>query len=220
MTCLVQCATMAHTFGAEILAYRRRHRVNQRGLAEGLGVPRNVVSRWERGEDFPRAPNFKIAVDFMQVPTKRVEAIVTPTGESRRGSFGHLLRVHRYAAGLTSRALADLIDVQPMTISRWEREGYIPNSVNLPRLSEALGWDLDELLAACPMSSHGGSRSSLTRAEWERLAEDVREEAARGPGTHRRLEERWGVTGGSVNERLRVLRVAGYIVDLRAMRST
>lgn len=212
--------TRRQTFGDTVVAYRRRHGLTQLALSEMLGISSNMVRRWEHGGVDPRAPQFRTAMDVMEIPESKVASLIEPVGVSRRGSFGHQLRVRRFALGMTGRHLADLLDVYPLTVTRWEHDAFVPSTELLPRLAEAVRWDLDELIAVCPATFRGkrALHTHRDRLEW---AAAVREEAGRGAGVYRRLMERWGVTRGVVNARLRVLRSAGYVAsDLASMRAT
>ena len=52
----------------------------------------------------------------------------------------------RIAAGMTQAQLAEAIGCKQLTISRWERGEFSPNTSALQRLSEALGCPMEDLL--------------------------------------------------------------------------
>lgn len=206
------------TFGSVLVAHQERYGLTQKAVADALGANRWRVHRWEQGVEVPHAPAAKRIIELCELSADDVAALIVPAGSASQGSFGHQLRVRRHLAGLTSRMLADRVDVIPLTVSRWEGEWTVPGPGALPAISDVLDWDLDELLAACPPNRNRGRprRHAIEdRAQW---AADAREEAARGRGVYRRLRERWGVDNAVVIDRLRFMREAGYIDSVETMR--
>lgn len=204
------------TFGAAIRAYRKANGMTQQDVAAALGLALGTVSAWERDEDFPRPPGFKKVMDLIGMPEDQQVALINPAGQTPRGSFGHAITVRRHLVGITQLRLADLTDVYPVTVYRWESEVTIPTPENLVALADALEWDLDEAARLCPANERGGRPRRHTHQDRLQWAEDAQEEAARGPGAYRRLGERWGIGYHSVTSRLRVLRGAGYIEGMRS----
>jgi transcriptional regulator with XRE-family HTH domain len=203
-------------FGALIHFYRLSRGLSRRDMAD-LAGSRTSLGIWEANQGFPLAPAFKALMVTMGIPRDEWGAFVEPFDDSvERGSFAHVLRVCRYAAGMTSRALADSIGVAPLTVTRWESGWSVPNSEHLPALADALGVDVDEFIHLCPLDTGRSPRrhTHRVRLQW---AADAVEEAAAGHGALSRLERRWGVSRGVVRYRLRVLRAGGYIGHLRAI---
>ena len=62
-------------------------------------------------------------------------------------SIGERLRKYREAQGFTQEKLAEMVDVHPNTIRRWELSERTPNSAKLNSLSQALGVSVADLVA-------------------------------------------------------------------------
>lgn len=77
-----------------------------------------------------------------------------------RRRLGGALRVARVGKQLTQNQLAELIDTDPETISRFERGATLPSLVRLLGLADALGVTVGSLL---------GSASSRASDEWAEL---------------------------------------------------
>lgn len=61
--------------------------------------------------------------------------------------LGTNIRRYRLARGLTQRELADPLDVQPNTVSDWERGRSEPNAVQIPRIAALLGVSVGDLFS-------------------------------------------------------------------------
>lgn len=61
-------------------------------------------------------------------------------------TFGDRLRAARTAKGYTQEELADLMEVSKQSVSAWENNRETPSFERLPRLRDALGAALDELI--------------------------------------------------------------------------
>ena len=62
------------------------------------------------------------------------------------GLLGIHLAALRKKAGYTQAALADKLDLDRTSVSRWEFGANFPRVENLPQIGEALGVTVDELL--------------------------------------------------------------------------
>lgn len=92
---------------------------------------------------------------------KTPAAVVTKDDEKElRRRLGGALRVARVGKQLTQNQLAELIDTDPETISRFERGATLPSLVRLLGLADALGVTVGSLL---------GSASSRASDEWAEL---------------------------------------------------
>ena len=89
----------------------------------------------------------------------------------------------REAAGLTQQQLADQIGVDQSNIAFWERWGKAPRGEVLPKMAQALGVTVDELLGVAPPKRRVAKgqlqevfqeASRLPRRQQRRLAEFVR----------------------------------------------
>lgn len=60
----------------------------------------------------------------------------------------HPIARYRKENGLTQAALAEKLEVQPITISRWERGQLVPRRSLWPRIKDVTGISADELTRA------------------------------------------------------------------------
>lgn len=58
----------------------------------------------------------------------------------------HPLKVWRDDKRLSQEAVADLLRVKPMTVSRWERGSHLPNKKHWPKIEETTGIAPSELV--------------------------------------------------------------------------
>ncbi len=55
---------------------------------------------------------------------------------------GQAIRAERLAKGLRQAALADLMEVDPVTVRRWETGLRLPTMVEVANLGSILGWEV------------------------------------------------------------------------------
>ncbi len=60
-------------FGEKLKAWREANGMTQQALAEQLGCAMSAISKWERGDKFPRALNIKRAI--IEITGLNVDAI-------------------------------------------------------------------------------------------------------------------------------------------------
>ena len=84
-------------------------------------------------------------------------------------TFGTYIRFLRTRAGMTQASLADLLGVTDKAVSKWERDISCPDISLLPRLSDALGVTVDDLLNE---SLDAGRPSRLARIL--KMSHDIR----------------------------------------------
>lgn len=99
---------------------------------------------------------------------------------SARTRFATRIVDARSASGLSQRALAAAVGVDPSIINRWEKGTQLPHLKNLPRLAEALGFDYVELLQWRAEASDEDARQARTDVKAlsddnRMLADDVRQ---------------------------------------------
>lgn len=70
--------------------------------------------------------------------------------QQQRPAYGRHLTELREAAGLTQQQLAGKLGVQQSNITFWERWDKPPRGEVLPKLADALGVSVDELLGVTP----------------------------------------------------------------------
>lgn len=66
-------------------------------------------------------------------------------GEIMQMLFSENLKKYRLARGLTQEQAAQILNVNPQTVSRWECAATLPDALMLPRLSELYGVTVDDL---------------------------------------------------------------------------
>ena len=100
-----------------------------------------------------------------------------------RSDYGKKLVALREAAGLTQQQLADQVGVDQSNIAFWERWGKAPRGEVLPKMAQALGVTVDELLGVAPpkrrvakgqLQEAFQEASRLPRRQQQKLAEFVR----------------------------------------------
>ena len=85
-------------------------------------------------------------------------------------NFGNRLRRLRKKAGLTQEQLAEAVSVNPITISWWENDKYLPKTQSIKALAKALGVSEADLLNDPPEKSGDWILSITVRQE---LKEEV-----------------------------------------------
>jgi transcriptional regulator with XRE-family HTH domain len=78
------------------------------------------------------------------------------------------LRALRQATGLSLRALAEEIGVQPTNLSYWERSGKPPRADLVMPIAEALGVSPEEVLGR-EKPAHGGLQQGRVREVFEQV---------------------------------------------------
>jgi transcriptional regulator with XRE-family HTH domain len=109
----------------------------------------------------------------MNPASGRWEAPITPTAVTlmRRTrpdeTLGQRLLRLRQARGYSQRELGDRVGVSQRMMTYYESEAEHPPAYLLPRLAEALGLTVDELMGVRPIKEHAGA-SRNTRL-WRKL---------------------------------------------------
>jgi transcriptional regulator with XRE-family HTH domain len=81
------------------------------------------------------------------------------------GGVGKRLRIARRSAGLTQRELAERLDVEPITVSRWERGVTSPSLPRLMRVAELTGTSVSDLVRASDAASQQALELAAIRQE-------------------------------------------------------
>lgn len=103
------------TLGDHLLARRLDKKLYQKDVGEILGVDGNTILNWEKNYTDPEVKYYpKIMEFFKYCPIHFAQ------------NFGELLLLHRTHRGLSLRALAEFLQVDPGSISRWETGGREP----------------------------------------------------------------------------------------------
>lgn len=65
---------MSNGFGPLLVAHRAEHNLTQAELADLLGTSQNRVSKWEKGDGFPKEPAIRKAIcDLLAYPVAQME---------------------------------------------------------------------------------------------------------------------------------------------------
>lgn len=81
--------------------------------------------------------------------------------------IGERLRQAREAAGHSQTSLAELLNVQPKQIWRWETDKYIPEAESIIHLAKTLNVSTDYLLGLTDDSKRAARESDLSEQELE-----------------------------------------------------
>jgi transcriptional regulator with XRE-family HTH domain len=81
------------------------------------------------------------------------------------GGVGDRLRIARRGSGLTQKQLAALLDVEPITVSRWERGVTSPSLPRLRRIAEVTETTVSDLVRAPDTSSAHAVELAALREE-------------------------------------------------------
>ena len=115
------------TFAERIRELRKERGLNQRELAEALGVVNTTVSIWERGEREPETATKKKISDYFGVSLAYLLGENTGEGKSKgSASFAQRLRELRREKGFTQEELAEKLGVTKSKIFEWERGIRVP----------------------------------------------------------------------------------------------
>lgn len=199
-------------FGATLRAFRRLYGLSQADLAYLLDAQPPSVSEWERNKDFPRAPALRRISEFFRIPWSELAIFIEPLPGISPGSFAHLMRLARYERGLTVRQVADVLRVDPSTVTGWEN-GRVPKIERVDGIAQVYGLDRAELLALCPVVPAASGRKPIYDVEAKRswAADHALELKAGRSGFLRRLAARWGVSEQVARNRVELIRSQGYL---------
>ena len=81
------------------------------------------------------------------------------------GGVGARLRVARRSAGLTQKQLADQLEVESITVSRWERGVTTPSIPRLRRIAEITQTTVSDLVRAHDAPTAHGAELAALREE-------------------------------------------------------
>ena len=79
--------------------------------------------------------------------------------------MGGLVRAARRAAGLTQKQLAEALGVEPITVSRWERDVTSPSLPRLRRIAELTQTTVPELVRTGDSLSEQAAELAALREE-------------------------------------------------------
>ena len=107
----------------------------QREVAKKIGTSEASIHNWERGHTTP-------SLNFI---TKILKFLGYVPFEMPAGSPGERIKTYRRVLGLTQKALAKQLKIDPTTLARWEK--------GKGRLSKELLEGLNQFFASFPIPS-------------------------------------------------------------------
>ena len=148
----------AHAYISDLIVKLQAARLSlplsQRRLSAQLGLTEFVVRRWETGVDLPFTGNFvrwARALDYrvnILVPDRDLDTERPQPPESESFELDEFrriaatLRSARNDAGLTQKALGDILGISGWTMSMWELAQRQPRILHLIKWADALGCSL------------------------------------------------------------------------------
>ena len=91
-------------------------------------------------------------------------------------TLGATVTALRKEKGMTQKQLAELLNITDKAVSKWERDLSCPDLQTLPKLAEALGVSVEELL-------HTNSHAANRRKNTQQLADLILKAVATAMGT-------------------------------------
>jgi transcriptional regulator with XRE-family HTH domain len=146
-------------FHQKLKVERRRRDLSQAELADKLGINSITIRRWETGTSLPRFFYRKQLSDlfemnlfdpgFIENSSDQSQEYVKPQKSNedtqRHSRDNQQLRNERLRRGWSQEKLAELIDVDVMTINRWEMGKLQPQPLYQRRLCELYGMNAVDL---------------------------------------------------------------------------
>ena len=127
------------SFARALRNIRCGRKLNQRELAELVGVGPEIIASYENGEDYPDLKTLFTLARELGVSRQQLSGFVPRSGPDRVSSaFGKMLREARLARGLTQGQLAQLIGINQTTIASYERTHSHPAPRHIPHLVSVL----------------------------------------------------------------------------------
>ena len=120
-------------FGQRLRIFRKRAGLTQGELAELIGISEITIRRWELDQRQPRMEEIKKLAEVLHVSETEL------CNDDVNNSFGARLRALRKRAGLTQEQLAEAVGVHINNVSRWEKDEFIPKTLKIKAIAEALG---------------------------------------------------------------------------------
>jgi transcriptional regulator with XRE-family HTH domain len=100
---------------------------HQKQLGRQLGVDPETIHNWELGRTAPALCWMPRIISFLGYDPRPQPKIV-----------GKALKRHRMGEGMSQRDLADVLEVDPSTLAKWEREERVPTGTCLERVERLL----------------------------------------------------------------------------------
>ena len=139
------------------------YRILQQRLAEGLtikevclrfGFPRGSYFGWEAGLSFPEARHWDRLSAWMDVDVDNYVIKQAPVNAAgpEVGSVGSHIKLRLASLDMSRAELAERVGAHKNTVGTWERDRSLPQPRYHKALSETLGLDVPQLIAAVKAS--------------------------------------------------------------------
>ncbi|MFH1265335.1 MAG: helix-turn-helix domain-containing protein [Planctomycetota bacterium] len=115
------------SFGDHLRTRRLDLGLLQREVARRIGVETATVTNWELGHSWPDFRSLPAIIDFLGYDPRPDPKTV-----------GQALKRHRKGQGISQRELAGVLEVDPSTLAKWEREDSVPMGRYLHRVERLL----------------------------------------------------------------------------------
>ena len=116
-----------NTLGDHIRAARLDRGLFQKDVARLVGVSTYTVTNWEKNRSDPDLRALPAVLDFLGYDTRKVDE-----------SIGERIVQARQSRGLSQRELAQILSVDPSTLSKWELGTREPQGFYLHRVKRFL----------------------------------------------------------------------------------
>jgi transcriptional regulator with XRE-family HTH domain len=126
---------------------RRSLGMSLKTVAEGMGVSRSTIRKWEQDNAMPSIEKREILAEIYHLDPETIKLLDT---DKTRRQIESGLRKLRKEKGLTIRQVADELDTTTSQISKWET---VPctginstNAIKLGKLYDVPGYRIEELM--------------------------------------------------------------------------
>jgi transcriptional regulator with XRE-family HTH domain len=116
------------TLGDHLRKRRLDLKLLQKEVAQKVGASETSIYNWENNRSTPSLCFLPKVIDFLDY---------TPYN-TKTGSLGVRIKNYRKLLGLNQKKLARFLDIDPGTLSRWERDERQPNKNTMEKLKGKL----------------------------------------------------------------------------------
>ncbi|MCB9748296.1 MAG: helix-turn-helix domain-containing protein [Candidatus Omnitrophica bacterium] len=163
-----------HLFGSILKDLREKSNLSQVQLARMIKASPMAIIQWEKGTRFPQSKYLKELISILGEDLLWTSELTV----AQKDSLGIAIKKLRKRNLLTQLELANKMDVDISTISRWENDVLDPSIVDFQKLIRILGNKLlainrftieDQTIEAVPLSSKGEQDAETFSAILQRL---------------------------------------------------
>jgi transcriptional regulator with XRE-family HTH domain len=133
--------------GTRLKILRKEHGLRQSDIAEACGIAQTNISHWEKSGHIPDEHIDKVAELLgLSVQAFRESEVDVVEDDYASNVLGKALRLFREEKGINQATIAEAANVNPSTVSNWERSGSLPEE-HIGVVSEALNITARQLRA-------------------------------------------------------------------------